>query len=232
MSSQPTTDVRLAFDEVLRFCAECGVPSPGEFLRRMDALRALLVEENRKTNLTRIVDDADFLNKHVADSVSLGLAVPELAREPLVIADLGCGAGFPSLPLAAAFPALRLTAIDSNHKKADFVGLAASVLGLQNLVVRLGRGRELSRMDGVRGVFDLVVSRAVGAPCEVFRETRQLLKERSGRVVVYRSGSDVAEELAEAARESSRHGFSWRATDVFQLPLGGGRRFVVGGVGL
>ncbi len=216
-----------ASDTILPFCAACGVAAPELFLARMEELRLLLVEENAKTNLTRITSEEDFLNKHVADSVSLALALPEVASEPLAVGDLGCGAGFPSLVLALAFPRLRLTAIDSNHKKTDFVGLAVHKLGIANCGVLRGRGRELARSEKLRGTFDLLVSRAVGSPAEIFREGRQLVTQ-SGQLVVYRSGGEVDAELAEVAVASTKYGFEWRATSVLQLPLGGERRFVVG----
>jgi len=215
-------------DKILDFCRLCGVAAPDSFLVRMEELRSLLVEANEKTNLTRITSPDEFLNKHVADSVSLALAIPAVATEPLAVADLGCGAGFPSIPLALAFPCLRVTAIDSNHKKMDFVAHVALRMKITNLAVLRGRARELARKEELKGVFDLVVSRAVGPPADVFIEGRQMLVP-AGRIVVFRSGEDNSAELAEAEKVSARYDFKWQATSVFQLPLGGGRRFVVGG---
>ena len=215
-------------DKILCFCRLCGVASPDSFLSRMEELRTLLVQANEKTNLTRITSPDEFLNKHVADSVSLALAIPEVATEPLAVADLGCGAGFPSIPLALAFPRLRVTAIDSNHRKMEFVALVALQMKIANLAVLRGRARELARKEDLKGVFDLVVSRAVGPPADVFVEGRQMLVP-AGRLAVYRSGEDNIAELAEAERVSARYDCRWQATSVFQLPLGGGRRFVVGG---
>ena len=81
----------------------CGVPDPEGFAEKCRRLRELLVEANEKVNLTRITDEQDFAVKHAADSLALAACFPEFTEREARIADLGCGAGFPSLILAAAF---------------------------------------------------------------------------------------------------------------------------------
>ena len=116
------------------YAANCGVASPENFAKKCAVLREYLIEVNQTTNLTRITEENDFNIKHVADSLGLALCFPELPKESLRIADLGCGAGFPSLILALAFPHWHITSIDSTGKKINFVRSAAEKLGLSNLM--------------------------------------------------------------------------------------------------
>ena len=60
-------------------------------------LKDILLSENKKYNLTRIREENDFWNKHIADSLSIAKFFPELRENRLKLADVGCGAGFPAL---------------------------------------------------------------------------------------------------------------------------------------
>ena len=88
----------------------------GAFLQACSTFQEILYETNKTMNLTRIPPE-EFWSKHIADSVSIA---PYLNGK-FNLCDVGCGAGFPSLPLAAAFPELQVTAVDSTRKKIDFV---------------------------------------------------------------------------------------------------------------
>ena len=72
-----------------------------------------LVEKNKVMNLTSITEEKDVILKHFADSVALALAVPEIAEKNIKVLDLGTGAGFPGVPLAIAYPEMKLTLVDS-----------------------------------------------------------------------------------------------------------------------
>jgi len=75
------------------------------FLQACSTFQEILYETNKTMNLTRIPPE-EFWSKHIADSVSIA---PYLNGK-FNLCDVGCGAGFPSLPLAAAFPELQVTA--------------------------------------------------------------------------------------------------------------------------
>ena len=110
------------------FAAECRVADPERFTRLCGRFFELLTAANADFNLMRITSREDFEVKHVADSLAVARCFPELAEKSWRIADIGCGAGFPSVVLAAAFPHLDVRAIDSTHKKVDFVTAAAPLL--------------------------------------------------------------------------------------------------------
>ena len=92
----------MAFD-LASYAAECGVAEPERFVERCNLFRDYLLETNRTLNLTRITGVEEFAVKHVADSLAIARYFPEFREARLRVADIGCGAGFPSLVLALAF---------------------------------------------------------------------------------------------------------------------------------
>lgn len=211
---------------LLGFLRRCGVAAGR--LERLSELRRLyeaLLHANRTTNLTRITDEGDYWILHVADSLSVGLVMPELLREPLVVADVGCGAGFPTLPLAWANPALRITGIESRHRKAEFVRRQIDALGLANARVAAGRARELARTGDHAGRYDVVLARAVGPAPKLIREARGLLSGGPGAcTVLYKTPAALRDEGGLAAREAAKAGLTLGASEVIELPDARGRR--------
>ncbi len=118
--------------EVCLFFRKCLKADPAPFIDKMYELGNYLYEINRQMNLTAIPEEK-FWNLHAADSLSPVLYFPERFQAGVSVLDLGCGAGFPSLVLAAAFPQINMTALDSTRKKIDFVNAAAEKLSLPNL---------------------------------------------------------------------------------------------------
>ena len=206
----------MTFD-LAQFAAECGVAAPESFAAGCEKLRQMLEEANRVTNLTRIVGETDFAVKHVADSLVIGKFFPELATRELRIADVGCGAGFPSLVLALAYPRLQITAIDSTGKKIAFVAEAAKALELANLAAVHGRANELNRKAEFQRCFDVVTARAVAPAASIFRDCRNF-PCAGGRFLLYQSP-----ERAEADRAGLKHVPS-RITPAFDLPENAGKR--------
>lgn len=111
------------------------------------------------TNLTAVTEPHEILYKHYADSLRVAAFLPQGA----CVLDVGCGGGFPCLPLAIVRPDLTITALDSTAKKLVFVAETAAAMGLSITTVA-GRAEELSA-DGapMRDHFDCVVARAVAA---------------------------------------------------------------------
>ena len=88
-----------------------------------------MLRENEQYNLTAIKEPEKIIDLHYVDSLTAASLIPEGAR----ILDVGCGAGFPSLPLAICRPDLSITALDSTAKRTAYVEKTASLLGLQNI---------------------------------------------------------------------------------------------------
>ena len=211
---------------IVEFLTRCQVKDTGDqALATMDAFQALIEEANRVTNLTRILSPEDFWTKHVADSVALALVLPEIAVQPWHIVDVGCGAGVPMIPLAWAFPNLRLPGIESRHRKAEFVEQAARHLGLHNCAVVARQAREAARLPELAGAFDGVVMRAVGDTEWLLEEALPFVRRGIGTwMALYKTPAAVSEELSVARRAAGRCGFRVTASEEFDLPLAAGRR--------
>jgi len=193
----------------------------------MDQFYADLISVNAVHNLTRIVDVDDFWIMHVLDSLLVTRVVGELLQETMTVADVGCGGGFPILPLAWANPKLTVMGIEARSKKAHFVAEEAARLGLSNASARAIQAREAARSDDYRQQYDAVVLRAVAETGRMVRDVRGLLKP-GGAIINYKTPQAVIAERAITEREASKFGFTVTESEVFALPRDAGQRqFVV-----
>jgi len=159
---------------------------PAGFPSRIALLLGLVRDSPH--SLTTVRDPADGVEVHVADSLA-GLAVPQL-RSAGRIADLGAGAGFPGLVLAAALPESRVALVESVGKKAAFAADAAAQIGLANVEVVPRRAEEWK--DGI-GAVDVVTARAL-APLGVLLEYATPLLRVNGLLVAWKARRDAQEE--------------------------------------
>jgi 16S rRNA (guanine527-N7)-methyltransferase len=141
------------------------------------------------------VDPADAVDVHVADSLA-GLAVPRL-RAASSIADLGAGAGFPGLVLAAALPRARVDLIESASRKTALIERLAAAAPLANVGAVAARAEEWAAGEGA-AAYDAVTARAVG-PLAVLVEYAAPLLRLGGVLVAWKGGRSTDEESAGAA---------------------------------
>ncbi len=208
------------------FCAQCDVVDPAGFIAKTSKLYNLLMTANHEFNLTRIQSEADYWIKHVADSLAIAQHFPQLSSKKLTIADIGCGAGFPSLVLALAFANLQITAIESIGKKTAFVKTAARELNLNNLEVITGRSKELNRKAEYIERFDIVTARAVSDLRTLFREARKFIKP-DGQFIFFKTPEQAEIEVPQISRDSQKYSLGWEQTEVFSLPENSGKRLFV-----
>lgn len=168
-------------------------------LARLDQLGAALREGNRKVNLTRIISPDGIEIRHFLDSLTA--AVPLLDRlragEALRLVDVGSGGGMPGLPLKIAFPALRVTLIESVNKKAEFLRSTVAELRLSHVEVLASRAEVAAREPEHRDAYDWATARALG-PLPVVVELCAPFLLAGGMLVAQRSG-DLDAELLHAA---------------------------------
>lgn len=144
---------------------------------------------NAEMNLTAITEPEDVVLKHLADSLSAARFIPTGAK----LLDVGCGGGFPSLPLAIARPDLSITALDSTAKKTKYVADTAKLLGLDNLKTLTGRAEELAQEPQYRESFDVSIARAV-ASLPVLTELCLPFVKVGGRMVAMKARLDESEQ--------------------------------------
>ncbi|MBR5516116.1 MAG: 16S rRNA (guanine(527)-N(7))-methyltransferase RsmG [Clostridia bacterium] len=130
--------------------------STDELAGKFEILYNELVAFNEKVNLTAVTDIEGVIAKHFADSLLIEEYIPEGSE----VIDVGCGGGFPTLPLAIVRKDLEITALDSTQKKLNFVSEMAQKLSL-NVSVLCARAEETARKDEYRESFDVCVARAV-----------------------------------------------------------------------
>lgn len=132
---------------------------------------------------------------HVADSLA-GLAVPALG-EARTIADLGAGAGFPGLVLAAALAHARVDLIEASSRKAALIERLAEAGGLQNARAVAARAEDWAAGEG-REAYDVVTARAV-APLAVLVEYAAPLLRPGGVLIAWKGAREERQESAGAA---------------------------------
>lgn len=117
-----------------------------------------LLEKNKVMNLTAITEENDVAIRHFADSLAL-LNVVDFKEKRVI--DVGCGAGFPGLPLAIAESSISLVLLDSLAKRISFLEDVCKKLGLSDVACVHARAEEAAAKAEFRESFDIAVSRAV-----------------------------------------------------------------------
>ena len=120
-------------------------------------LTVRLIEENEKYNLTAITEPEKVVLHHYADCATLAARLPKGAS----VIDVGCGAGFPTLPVAILRDDVRITAMDSTAKRVNYVKETAELLGLGNVTTLTMRAEDGAQSPSLREKFDVATARAV-----------------------------------------------------------------------
>jgi 16S rRNA (guanine527-N7)-methyltransferase len=153
-------------------------------------LTEILLTENEKYNLTAIKDIDKIILLHYVDSLTAEALFPVGAS----VIDVGCGAGFPSVPLAICRPDLKITAMDSTAKKVNYVSMVSSELSLGINAV-CARAEEIAKADvddSLRECFDCATARAV-ADLTVLSELCLPMVKRGGAFIVMKGKNGLSE---------------------------------------
>ena len=167
-----------------------------ERVEKFVTLTSYMLEENEKYNLTAIKEPDKIILNHYADCAALAKILPKGAK----IADIGCGAGFPTLPVAILRPDLTILGVDSTQKRINYVNSAAKLLGLSGVCAICERAEELGK-GAYRESFDIVTARAVAA-MRILSELCLPLVKVGGKMIAMK-GKNAEFELAEAKKAIS-----------------------------
>ncbi len=127
-------------------------------IEKMFQMTEHMLSINESMNLTAITAPHDIIVKHLADCCTILDFLPPNSH----VCDIGCGGGFPSLPIAIARPDITVLGIDSTGKKVNYINETAKILNLNNLSAVCGRAEDLAAGE-LREKFDVVTARAVAA---------------------------------------------------------------------
>ena len=174
-------------EEFLLETRNLGIELDNKALSMLEEYYNILKEENKKYNLTRIIEKEDVYLKHFYDSLTI-TKITNIDNQN--ICDLGSGAGFPGLVLAICFPNAKLTLIESNGKKCNFLNIVKERLSLENISVINTRVEEYAKNN--RELFNIVTARAV-APLKHLLEYGIPLVKIGGNFIAMKSS--INEEI-------------------------------------
>ena len=176
-------------------------------------LTEYMLAENEKYNLTAITEPEKIILNHYADCAVLAKELPKGAK----VIDVGCGAGFPTLPVAILRPDVSITALDSTAKRTAYVDGAAMLLSLSNVATVTARAEDAARLGEYREVFDVATARAV-AEMRILAELCLPFVKLRGKMIAMK-GKNAEFELLAAKRAIATLG--GRAPSVKTVSLTG-----------
>jgi 16S rRNA (guanine527-N7)-methyltransferase len=172
-------------------------------------LKDLYIEWNEKINVISRKDMDHFYEHHVLHS--LAIATQFEFKPGMQVLDLGCGGGFPGIPMAIFFPETQFHLVDSINKKLKVVNAVAEAVGLKNISTEHTRAEDIKNRK-----YDAVTSRAVAPLKDLWRWSKPLLKKGSspGGLICLKGG-DLATEIA----DSNCKPRVWEIERLFEEPF-------------
>ena len=206
------------YDTLIAGLAALQLPLPEENCKKLCDFGQAVVEQNKVMNLTAITEPQAVAKLHLLDSVSI-LKCADLAGKSLI--DVGCGAGFPGVPLKIACPSLRLTLLDSLGKRMTWLredALPRLAVEAECITARAEEFAQLRREN-----YDFATSRAVARLNVLLELTAPYVKV--GGAVLAMKGSAAAEELEEAKNAIRQLGL--QLEKVHHFPVDGADHAVI-----
>ena len=179
-----------------------------EQLQQIEQLGSLYEEWNAKINVISRKDIQNLYEHHVLHSLAIARIVN--FRSGTRVMDLGCGGGFPGIPLAILFPETEFLLVDSIGKKVRVAQAVADSIGLKNVQTLHARGEEIKGKT-----FDFVVSRAVMPLTDLVKCVRRLICHEQHNALpnglIALKGGELAQEIGAFRRIST----VWNISDEF-----------------
>ena len=169
------------------------------------------LNQNTKLNLISKNDEKFLWEKHIFDSLSIEKFFEKYPFNPKTLLDIGTGGGFPSVPIALAYPNIEVYGLDSIRKKINAIENIKTELNITNLHTICDRA------ENIKDKFDIITSRAV-APLKVITGYAMPLLNKNGYFIAYKS-IRTEEEIKEA--QSILKKFNSKVIDIikYDLPL-------------
>lgn len=180
-----------------------------------------LIRVNNNFNLTAIDTPESIIIRHFIDCLKIVSYIPQKSY----LLDVGCGGGFPSLPVAIVRKDVSILSLDATAKKLGFIDDMSSILNLENITTITGRAELLSRTVVYRNQFDVVVSRAV-ARLNILSELCMPFLKTNGIFISMKAAS-ATEEIDEAQLGIKILGGNIISCDKFLLSDGSIRENII-----
>ncbi|MFM8840401.1 MAG: 16S rRNA (guanine(527)-N(7))-methyltransferase RsmG, partial [bacterium] len=183
--------------EFWTICNANGILLSREQIETFERFHGELVYWNEKVNLISRKDMDNIWIRHFMHSLSI-VKAHEFAPKSLCM-DVGCGGGFPGIPIGIARPDISITLVDSIAKKIKLTAMFAEHTGQRNFKTIVSRMEELAGQQQNRGKFDHVLARAVAPISSLIQWTKPLIKKEGSYILL--KGGDLTEEIHEAKRK-------------------------------
>lgn len=172
----------------------------------------LLLEWNKKINLTAIKEPKEVIIKHFVDSLTIAKYIPQ----GVTLVDMGTGAGFPGIPLKIYRNDIKITLVDSLNKRIKFLDEVIEKLKLEGIETKHARAEEFGKNSKYRETFDIATSRAVANLATLSEYLIPLVKV-NGKCISMK-GPDIEAELQNGKRAIKILGGKISNVDCFELP--------------
>ena len=206
-------------DEFIIECNKINVLIDDKLLSDLIKYKDLLIEWNKKFNLTTIVEEKEIFLKHFYDSLCI---VKSDNLENKNICDFGTGAGFPGMVIAIVFKNSNITLLESNSKKVTFLNEVKKQLNLKNVSIINDRVENYGRNN--RELFDIVTCRAV-SNLNIILELSVALLKVGGKFIPMKS--NVSEELEKSKNNSILLGYKLLRKIEYYLPIEKSKRTIL-----
>ena len=191
-----------------------------EQLNNLEIYYNLLVEWNKKMNLTGITEKEEVYLKHFYDSLTICKVID--LKNINTLCDVGTGAGFPGMVLKILFPNLHITLVDSLKKRLSFLEIVKQSIGLKNLDIIHARAEEYASKN--REKFDVVTARAV-APLNILLEYSIPMVKKDGYFIPLKA--NVSEELINSKNAMLELCIKLEKKEEFFLPKENSKRTIL-----
>lgn len=209
--------------EILKTNAEAyGIEISDDLGEKLEIYARLLKEWNDKINLTAITDDEGIALKHFLDCLLVSKAAQFKSGDKVI--DVGTGAGFPGLVIAAAFPDVQVTLLDSTGKKLKAVENIRQEMGVQNAEVVHMRAEDAGKKPEFREKYDFATARAVAELRVLLEYTLPFVKV--GGKFLSLKGASAVDEIDGAKASLKTLGGKIEGINEFILP-GGDKRAII-----
>ena len=203
-------------EEFIKAVKQLNVDLTEEKLEKLNKFYNLLIEWNKKINLTRIEEEEEVYLKHFYDSLTIAKAVD--LSEIKTLCDIGTGAGFPGIVLKIFYPNLKITLIDSLKKRVNYLNEIIKDLGIDNIEAIHVRGEDY------KGQYDVVTSRAVANIEKLLGYTMHLVSPTG--IFIAMKG-DIEKELTPDVKKEIEKKYKIEKIEKFLLPKENSNRSLV-----
>ncbi len=203
--------------------SQAGFPVDADTRARLSRFVEVLLEENKKLNLSGIRDPAQVWPLHICDSLAIAPLIESAGAKRII--DLGSGGGVPGIPLACANPNLEVTLLDSTRKKIAALERIIAKINLPNVATRWGRAETLAHEPDLRESFDGLTARAVAALPLLIEYAAGFV--RIGGRCWFSKSCGARDEIAAAARAAKACRLRLIKSHRFSLPAEHGERLIL-----